>query len=85
MEADWKPGANQCPQDEQLDEEHDEQPEPAAPALDEPAELAHEYLLLPTLEISLLAFFDLHFGQTVLGFSLKLNVTTSNCFLHLSH
>ena len=43
------------------------------------------YLPLPTLETSLCVFLDLHFGQTALGFSLRLSVTTSNCFLHLSH
>jgi len=48
-------------------------------------ELIEPYLPFPTLDIILLVFLDLHFGQTAFGFSLKLRVTTSNCFLHLSH
>ncbi len=77
---------NQCPQDEQFDDEQDEQPElDGAPVDTELPEPRDPYLPLLTLEIILLVFLDLHFGQTALGFSLRLSVTTSNCFLHLSH
>jgi hypothetical protein len=66
-------------------DEHEAQLELADDELDESADFAQEYFCFPTLETSFLAFFDLHFGHTVLGFSLRLKVTTSNCFLHLSH
>lgn len=51
----------------------------------EPPERKAPYFPFPTLETSLWAFLDLHFGHKGLGFSLRLSVTTSNCFLHLSH
>jgi hypothetical protein len=67
-------------------EEQDEHPEEdGAPVSSEPPERNDPYFPFPTLETSLWAFLDLHFGQTAFGFSLRLNVTTSNCFLHLSH
>jgi hypothetical protein len=76
----------QCPQDEQFDEEQDPQlelPELLAPP--EPPELSDPYFPRPKLDIILLGFFDLHFGQTAATFSFMLMVTTSNFFLHLSH
>jgi len=77
---------NQCPQDEQFDDEQDEQPELAGALVENELPAPRDpYLPLLTLDIILLVFLDLHFGQTALGFSLRLSVTTSNCFLHLSH
>jgi hypothetical protein len=69
-----------------LDEEQDAQPEllGALARVEEP-ELSDPYFPFPTLDIILLVFLDLHFGQTALGFSLMLSVTTSNCFLHCLH
>jgi hypothetical protein len=70
----------------QFDEEQDEHPElPTVLAGAELPDRNDPYFPLPTLEISLRVFFDLHFGHTALGFSLRLSVTTSNSFLHLSH
>jgi len=66
-------------------EEQDEHPEEDGLELKEPPERKDPYFPFPTLETSLRAFLDLHFGQTAFGFSLRLKVTTSNCFLHLSH
>ncbi|MFO7569962.1 MAG: hypothetical protein R6W75_09210 [Smithellaceae bacterium] len=67
-------------------DEQEEQPELADElVLTEPPESRAAYFPFPTLEIIFLVFFDLHLGQTALGFSLKLRVTTSNSFLHLSH
>jgi hypothetical protein len=43
------------------------------------------YFPRPTLDIILLVFLDLHFGQAAFAFSLMLMVTTSNCFPHLAH
>jgi hypothetical protein len=69
-----------------LDDVHEEQPELAGALVEaEPPDSMEPYLPLLTLDISLCVFLDLHLGQTALGFSLKLRVTTSNCFLHLSH
>jgi hypothetical protein len=69
-----------------LDEEQDEHPELAgALVLVEPPERIPEYFPFPTLDTILLAFLDLHLGQEAFGFSFMLSVTTSNCFLHLSH
>jgi len=51
----------------------------------EPPLPSEAYFPRPTLDIILWVFLDLHFGQAALGFSLMLKVTTSNCFLHLSH
>jgi len=68
-----------------LDDEQDEQPELEGALAEELPELSDPYFPFPTLDIILLVFLDLHFGQTAFGFSLKLSVTTSNCFLHLSH
>ncbi len=76
----------QCPQEEQFVDVQDAQPDGAdAPELDDPPAPRDEYLPLDTLERIFFVFFDLHTGQTALGFSLKLSVTTSKSFLHLSH
>ena len=76
----------QCPQEEQFVDEQDPQPEAEeAPPLDDPPAPRAEYLPFDTLERIFLVFFDLHRGHAALGFSLKLRVTTSKSFLHLSH
>ena len=53
--------------------------------LTDPPDFSDPYFPFPTLETNLLAFLDLHFGHTGFGFSLRLSVTTSYCFLHLLH